>query len=76
MNDIGKRIRYRREQLGLTQQDLADRVNATQPQIGRYETGIFNPRLDKFVEIVRALHTTPNWLLGYEEVKEEARAGK
>ena len=36
---IGTRIRIRREELGLTQQELADAVGATRNTISRYEIG-------------------------------------
>ncbi len=37
---VGKRIRYRRQLLGMTQQQLADKVGIKFQQIQKYETGM------------------------------------
>jgi len=38
--EIGQRIRQRRIELGLTQQDLADKLGLSYQQIQKYETGL------------------------------------
>ena len=40
---IGERIKKRREELGMSQLELAKRVGVTQGSIGNYETGVSNP---------------------------------
>jgi transcriptional regulator with XRE-family HTH domain len=37
--EIGRRIQERREQLGWTQQLLADRLGTSQPRLSLYESG-------------------------------------
>jgi len=37
--EIGRRIRERREQLGWTQQQTADRLGTSQPRLSLYESG-------------------------------------
>lgn len=60
--DLGNRIRQRREDLGLTQADLAREVGMKQQGIQNIEAGIVRrPRL--LMEIAEALHTTEKWLL-------------
>lgn len=38
--EIGKRIRKRRQELGLTQQDLARKLGLSYQQVQKYETGL------------------------------------
>lgn len=40
---FGKRLRECREQLGLTQQQLADKVGCTKMALSRLERGVFEP---------------------------------
>ena len=39
LENIGARIRSKRESLGMTQQELAEMVNVTRNTISRYENG-------------------------------------
>ena len=43
---------------GLSQQDLADRVEVTRQTIGLIESGNYNPTLNLCVKIARALEMT------------------
>ena len=60
---IGERIRIRREELGLTQQDLADAVGTTRNTISRYETGQSEMGLLVFSAISKALRVSTAFLL-------------
>ena len=53
----------RREELGLTQQDLADAVGATRNTISRYETGQSEMGLLVFSAISKALCVSTSFLL-------------
>ena len=55
--DFAKYARKLREQAGLTQQELADRLNVKQPVIGRLEKGKDKraPRIETLRRIVEAL---------------------
>lgn len=64
---IGERIKLRRKQLGLSQNDLADLVKTSQQQIGRYEKDENSPTADYIVAMATALETTSDWLLGLSE---------
>ncbi|WP_254768326.1 CBS domain-containing protein [Salinilacihabitans rarus] len=48
-------LRQRRTELGLTQSDLADRADVSQPLIARIEGGDVDPRLSTLRRIVTAL---------------------
>jgi ribosome-binding protein aMBF1 (putative translation factor) len=39
LQDLGDKVRSRREQLGLSQVELADRIGTTQPRISQIERG-------------------------------------
>ena len=64
-SEIGARIHTRRKALGLTLQDIADRVHVARSTIQRYEAGTINqmkmPVLDS---IAHALSVNPEWLIG------------
>ena len=64
-SEIGVRIKHRREQLGLTQQQIADVISVTKSTIQRYETGkIEKIKIPVITEIARALSCNPSWLIG------------
>ena len=61
--EIGKRVRQRREELGLTQQELADELNVTHQHVSRIETDQAVPSLDLLVRLSAKLGTSNDWLL-------------
>lgn len=72
---IGKRIQQRREQLGLTQEELADASGLRQSIISRLERGTRkNPSADTVRRLARALGVTADWLIGMYEPDEEEEA--
>lgn len=50
-NDFGKRLRALREQRGLTQRQLAERIEAQVPQISRYEAGGIMPNAETLIAL-------------------------
>lgn len=52
------RMKVARVEKGLTQQDLADRVEATRQTIGLIEKGEYNPTLKLCIRIAKALDRT------------------
>lgn len=64
---LGQRIAARRTVLGLTQADLADRLNVVKQTIGNYERGDRDPDLSTIERLAEALHTTPSALCGWDE---------
>lgn len=61
---FGSRIRMLRKALGLTQEQLAEKINATKPSIAAYETGRREAGYRNLIGLSRALNTTTDWLLG------------
>lgn len=65
---IGSRIRAKREQQGISQQELADMVGYTsRSSINKIELGKTDLVQSKIAKIANALHTTPSYILGIEE---------
>lgn len=55
-----QRLKKAREHMGLTQQQLADRIGSTYQNLSKYERGITRPRYQTMVKIASALGTTVN----------------
>lgn len=67
---IGERIKNRRKYLGMSADDLGKILGKDRSTIYRYEKGdIENLPLDILEPIAKALGTTPQYLMGWEEVK-------
>lgn len=56
---IGKRLKQRREELGLTQDKLAERTGFTTNYISTLERGQSFPRCEKLITLLNALETSP-----------------
>jgi transcriptional regulator with XRE-family HTH domain len=52
---VGKRIKKARKELGLTQEELAEKVNMHYTTISRIETGLSNPPVQTINKIAKAL---------------------
>lgn len=65
---IGKRIRDRRQQLNMTQHELALKTGYTsRTTINKIEMGINDVRQKKIEAFARALETTPSYLMGWTD---------
>lgn len=66
--DIGERIKKRREELNMSQAELARQVGySTRSTITRIERDGNGISQDKIVAIAKALKTTPSYLMGWED---------
>lgn len=64
---VGKRIKRLREDLRLTQEDVANRVGVAIQTIYKYENEIVtNIPLDKLEKIALVLNTSPSYLMGWD----------
>lgn len=59
---FGEQLRRRREELGLTRAELADRLGVTRSAVGNYETGVSAPKEDILLRLFDALQVDPNYL--------------
>ncbi len=66
--ELGNRIKKKRLALGLTQEELAEKVGVKFAAIHKYENGIItNIPLDRVEAIANALNTTPAYLTGWDK---------
>lgn len=66
--EIGERIAARRSQLGLTMDDVAQRIGVAKSTIQRYEKGqIRKIKLPVIESIASALQVNPDWIIGNTE---------
>lgn len=69
---IGERIMERRQQLGITQEELAFRMGyKTKSAINKIELGINDVSQSKVIKFAEALHTTVAYLMGWDDEKEK-----
>ena len=74
---MGTRIRKQRIMIGMTQDELAEKLCIPKTTISAYENDKIDIKGSRIAELARALFTTPNYLLGFEEEKnEEQRMGE
>lgn len=72
MENYGIRIRNRRRELNMSQQELADILGYTdRSAIAKIETGVNDVPLNKFKELADALQIAPAKLLGWEDDNDE-----
>lgn len=65
---VAERVRERRQSLGLSYQDLAEKTDMSKSTLQRYETGaIKNIPLDKLEILAKALQMSPEELMGWDE---------
>lgn len=66
----GDRIRQARENCGLTQEELAKKLNTTKQTIHKYETGLIsNIPSDKIELLARIFGISPSYLMGWDKEK-------
>lgn len=60
---VGKKVRKRRRELGITQEELADKVGISRVYAGYIEQGRHAPSLEVLEKIAKALKVRPSDLL-------------
>ncbi len=66
--NIGRRIKQRRIELGLTQEELGQRLGVKQSAISRLESDKDNFSIERIIRAANALDTTPGYLTGWTDV--------
>ena len=64
MSIVGTRIKQVREQRGLTQKDIANRIHKSPATVSAYEVGMQTPPTDVLLSIAGALHVPITYLAG------------
>ena len=66
--EMKDRIKSRRSELGLTLEEIANRVGVSRATVLRWEEGtIQNMGRDKIASLAAALHVTPAYLMGWTD---------
>ena len=61
--EMGRRMRARRKELGVTQEQVASACRITKSTVCRYEKGVIeHPHRPTVEAIAKVLHTDPDWL--------------
>ena len=60
---LGKKIKLSRIELDLNQTELAEKINAKQKSISRYETGVSLPSITTLVKIAKVLKKPAGYFL-------------
>lgn len=64
-DDIGTRIKARRKDVGMTQEELGKKIGVTKATINKYETGVvINMKRPTIEKIAKALDVDPGYLVG------------
>ena len=67
-SDMSEKISRLRKEQGLTLEQIADKVGVGKSTVRKWETGMIeNMRRDKIASLAAALHTTPGYLMGWED---------
>ena len=64
---LGKRLQSIRKQKGLSQEQLAAKLNISRQALSKWESDINVPSVDKIIDVAKALDVSVNELLGIEE---------
>lgn len=63
---IGDKIKELRERSGISQSELAKRLNVTRSSVNAWEGGLSAPTAAYLVELAKLFHVSTDYLLGLE----------
>lgn len=76
-NYVGKNIKTLREKFGLSQEQLANKLNVSSQAVSKWETGDSYPSIDTIIRISKMFYTSVDALITnmntYEELDSDAR---
>ena len=65
---LSQKIKYHRQKLGLTLEELGNKVGVSKSTVRKWETGmIANMRRDKIAKLAQALNVSPAYLMGWTD---------
>lgn len=72
MSNIGERIKKRRKELGMTQEDLSNKLGyKSKTTIAKIENGTNDIMQNRVIDFAKVLRTTPAYLMGYADLNEQ-----
>lgn len=72
MKDFGQRLLQYRRKAGMSQEDLAEKVDVSRQTLSKWETGQSLPDAEKIQTVCEVLSITPNELLNYSSKVEKS----
>lgn len=69
--ETGKRIQLLRKQRGLSQEELADKLNVSSNTVAKIECGLRRPSVDFIVDLVNFFDTTVDYIVLGEKIEKE-----
>lgn len=69
MKTLGNRIKFLRDELGLTQKEFAKKINISPQQILRYENNRIRPSLEIIISIAQLCHVTTDFIIYGDDKK-------
>jgi transcriptional regulator with XRE-family HTH domain len=72
--EVGRRVRIRRQQLNMSQTDLANQLKLTFQQVQKYEKGTNRVSCSRLVEMAKAMKCSVTMLLPDEGKKVDSQA--
>lgn len=74
MMSLGKNLQRIRKQKGLSQEQLAAKLNITRQALSKWESDINVPSVDKIIDVAKVLEVSVNELLGIEDSADDKYA--
>ena len=74
LTEMGRRIQLRRKQQGLTQEQLADRMNVSIQMISNLERGNKAIRIDNLINLSQILDVSTDYILTGKETQDDFHA--
>ena len=65
--NLGENIKTARKAAGVTQKELAERLQVYQKDISRWETGVRTPSAEYIIQLCKALDISADYLLGLKD---------
>ncbi|SFE89320.1 helix-turn-helix domain-containing protein [Peptostreptococcus sp. D1] len=69
MNTFGMRLKELRENMNLTQTELASKFNVTPPSISQYEKDVRSPDYELLIKIADFFDVSTDYLLGRTDIE-------
>lgn len=75
--EIGKRIKMLRNSIGLTQDELGEKLGVKKAAIQKYESGgIINLKIETINKLAEVFEVTPAYIMGWDKFDEEINNDK
>lgn len=76
MNKFSENVYKLRKKSGLTQEDMAERMEVSRQTISNWETGVAQPTLDKAIEISELFSVSIDELIGKKRAEKEVKTSE